>query len=118
LKQNLPPGSSIIHYELPYSANQVEGHDNPVYGSPLVINQSTVPQIQSCQVPAQIQVIAQPQLQSQSQPNPQSIVISNDDVKDLQEMFPNIDVEVIKTILENQRGNKVRAINNLIRMAD
>ena len=44
-------------------------------------------------------------------------MISSDDLKQLQEMFPSVDVDVIKTILENERGNKDRAVNALLQVA-
>lgn len=49
-------------------------------------------------------------------PPPAPLVINEDDVKLVHEMFPNLDVDVIRTILENERGNKDRAINNLLQM--
>lgn len=68
------------------------------------------------------QVFVQPgppptgQPQQQQPPQPQPIVISDEDVTQVHEMFPNIDVDVIKAIMETQRGNKDRTINSLLQM--
>ncbi len=62
-----------------------------------------------------------PQVYVQSGPPPtaqqvQPLVISEEDVKQVQEMFPNIEIDVIKAIMETQRGNKDRTINSLLQM--
>ncbi|CAG2177057.1 unnamed protein product, partial [Oppiella nova] len=47
-----------------------------------------------------------------AQPQTQPIVISEEDVKQVSEMFPNVEIDVIKAIMETQRGNKDRTINS------
>jgi len=47
---------------------------------------------------------------------PPVIQIREEDVKNLQEMFPKIDVDVIKSVLTSERGNLDRAINNLLEL--
>jgi len=47
---------------------------------------------------------------------PPSNPIREDDVKTLQEMFPKIEVDVIKSVLTSERGNLDRAINNLLEL--
>ena len=42
--------------------------------------------------------------------------IKEEDVKTLQEMFPKIEVDVIKSVLTSERGNLDRAINNLLEL--
>ncbi|XP_037808562.1 toll-interacting protein-like [Lucilia sericata] len=43
-------------------------------------------------------------------------VISEADLKQVREMFPNIDAEVVKTLYEVNRGNKDSTINSLLQM--
>ena len=42
--------------------------------------------------------------------------IREEDVKTLQEMFPKIELDVIKSVLTSERGNLDRAINNLLEL--
>ncbi|RWS27686.1 toll-interacting protein B-like protein [Leptotrombidium deliense] len=46
----------------------------------------------------------------------QIVQVSDDDVKQLHEMFPSVDVDVIRTLLESNRGNKERSINALLQV--
>ncbi|GIY07083.1 toll-interacting protein [Caerostris darwini] len=49
---------------------------------------------------------------------PQPYQPSEDDIKQLQEMFPSYDKEVIMGVMENYRGNKEQAITSLLSLSD
>jgi len=54
---------------------------------------------------------------TQEPPAPPPVILE-EDINHLRDMFPSVDVEVIKALLENERGNKDRVINQLLAMAN
>uniref|UniRef100_H2YLR6 Toll-interacting protein n=1 Tax=Ciona savignyi TaxID=51511 RepID=H2YLR6_CIOSA len=58
----------------------------------------------------------QQQQQQQPTPVPQGPLFTEADVKQIKEMFPDVEEDAIKTVLEASRGNKDAAINSLLSM--
>lgn len=82
-----------------------------VYGGSHFVNPSAVIVHQSGEPASALLPGAQPaMLPPATQP------IKEEDIKTLQEMFPKIELEVVKSVLTAERGNLDRAINNLLEL--
>uniref|UniRef100_A0A1I7T8R1 CUE domain-containing protein n=1 Tax=Caenorhabditis tropicalis TaxID=1561998 RepID=A0A1I7T8R1_9PELO len=54
--------------------------------------------------------------QQEAVPVPLPVEITEEDTKEIQEMFPTVDKEVIKCILEERRGDKEAAVSAILEM--
>jgi toll-interacting protein len=85
----------------------VSNRSLPVFVAPQPLNQ---------QMPPQQQLQQQQQMQQQQMPPVENL--TEEDISNLMDMFPNIDKEVIKSIGEANRGNKNATINSLLQLTN
>ena len=57
-----------------------------------------------------------PAMPQQQQQQPQQPAFTDEDISQVKDMFPKVDEEVIRSIMEVNRGNKDLTINNLLQM--
>ncbi|XP_063043834.1 toll-interacting protein [Engraulis encrasicolus] len=82
----------------------------PITGVPTVYNQGGVVPMGMPHGPVTAPAVAPPQ--------GVSVSCGPEELKALQDMFPNIDPQVVRTVLEAQRGNREAAINSLLQMTE
>jgi len=58
----------------------------------------------------------QPQHPQQQQQQTEPVAVTDEDVAVVKDMFPDVEVDVIKSVLEANRGDKDATINNLLSM--
>ncbi|KAK4886483.1 hypothetical protein RN001_002754 [Aquatica leii] len=83
-------------------------------GPPIMV----VPNVGGSRVPASMALYPAPSGGAQPPQPIGPIVLSEAELKQIEEMFPNIDKEVIKTVFEANRGNKDGTVNSLLQMCE
>lgn len=58
------------------------------------------------------------QQQMPVQQPPEPVPLTDEDIANLMEMFPNVDKDVIKSIGEANRGDKTATINSLLQLTN
>lgn len=86
----------------------------PAPVAPVVMMHNMYP----CSGFASVPVYTMPPPQQPQSTSPQPRPISEEDLKQLGEMFPAVESDVVKSVLEASYGNKEVAINNLLQMQD
>lgn len=103
-----------INLVLSYSSvpvNPYGVYGNPV--APIMMVPSTGSSLYGLRPYAPVQVYAQA-----PQPVVQPVQLSEADLKQIEEMFPNMDKEVVKSVYEANQGNKDATINSLLQMSE
>ncbi|KAF5301461.1 hypothetical protein FQA39_LY02190 [Lamprigera yunnana] len=80
-------------------------------GPPIMV----VPNVGGSRIPAPMTVYTTPSAAPQPQ---QPVILSEAELKQIKEMFPNIDTNVIKTVFEANRGDMNDTLNSLLRMCE
>ena len=95
---SLPQMSYMTTYSAPVMMPMY--YPQPVVGQPVAY-------------PPQQGVMPQQVMPQQPQPQPQ---MTEEDLKQVKDMFPNMEDQVIKSVFEANRGNKDATINSLLAM--